>query len=399
MNIHEYQAKKILQDYGIQIPKGGVAYTALEAKRQALKASKKGPWMLKSQIQSGARSHGSFLEPRAGSKGGIRRIKLSTDIEKEADKMLGSTLVTSQTGPKGKFVSRIYVEEFIEIEKIFYAGLVIDRMSSSITLLVAETKNKTIEGVALSHPEKILKLPLDFKKGINIAQVREVIDFLKLSPKVEENLKSLIKALFKIFIDYDASMIEINPVGVLKNRLIALDAKVSFDDNALYRHPKLLSLVDEYETEERELAANKHGFQYAAFEGNIGCIVNGDGLALACMDLISAKNNGTACFINVKGGVDKDKIAAGIKIIMTNPRVEGILINILGGFLRCNLIADGIISAASEVGLNVPLVVRFEGTNKEDAKDILNHSKLPIIIAENMEESVNKIIKAMEESE
>ena len=227
---------------------------------------------------------------------------------------------------------------------------------------------------------------------------REPISF-NLLPKLF-TLTQLQK-LYEAFVKFDASLLETNPVAVLRDgAIVALDAKMSFDNNALYRHKNISMLQDEYEEEDRELKAAKYGFQYSEFDGNIGCIVNGDGIALAAMDLIRTKgNNGTACFLNVKGGVDKDKIAAGIKIIMTNPRVEGILINILGGFLRCNLIADGIVAAASEVGLNVPLVVRFEGTNKDEAKDILEHSKLPIIIAEDMEDSVDKLIEAMEESD
>ena len=258
-----------------------------------------------------------------------------------------------------------------------------------------------IKTAAISAPEKILRLPLDLITGASSEQIQKVIDFLHLSPKVFKNMETFVNGMHQAFVDYDAVMIEVNPVGVTAaGQIIALDAKMSFDNNALYRHKDISMLQDEYEEEDRELKAAKYGFQYSEFDGNIGCIVNGDGIALAAMDLIRTKgNNGTACFLNVKGGVDKDKIAAGIKIIMTNPRVEGILINILGGFLRCNLIADGIVAAASEVGLNVPLVVRFEGTNKDEAKDILEHSKLPIIIAEDMEDSVDKLIEAMEESD
>lgn len=356
--------------------------------------------MLKSQIQSGARNQGYFLEKKAGKKGGIRLVKSRREIIQEAEKMLGSTLVTVQTGPKGKSVGRIYVEAFKKVKKIFYTGLVIDRMIPAITLLIADAKDEEIVNLAISQPEKILRIPLDLQTGASPEQIQQILEFLKLKPKSAKSLETFVNGLHQAFVDYDAAMLEVNPAGVLPNgSIIALDAKLTIDDNALYRHKDISLLLDEYETEERELKASKYGFQYSSFDGSIGCIVNGDGIALAAMDLIRAKGSDTACFLNVKGGVDKDKIAAGIKIIMTNPRVEGILINILGGFLRCNLIADGIVSAASEVGLNVPLVVRFEGTNKDEAKDILENSKLPIIIADEMEESVDKLLQAMEESD
>ena len=397
MNIHEYQAKRIISQYGINIPKGRIAYTPLEAKNAARAVSFRGPWVLKAQIQSGARNHGKFIEKSAGRKSGIRQVKYRRDIMHEAAQMLGSTLVTPHTGPKGKLVSRIYVEAFTKVRKIFYAGLVIDRMNAAVMLLIADIKEQEISTLAIEAPEKILRLQLDLAAGATPEQIHQVMTFLKLSSKSLTGLETFINGLHKVFVDCDATMLEINPAGVdTKGNIIALDAKLSIDDNALYRHKDFLPLQDEYETEERELKANKNGFQYSSFDGSIGCIVNGDGIALAAMDLIREKGEGTACFLNVKGGVDKDKIAAGIKIIMTNPRVEGILINVLGGFLRCNLLAEGIVAAASEVGLNVPLVVRFEGTNKDEAKDILLHSKLPLIIADSMEDSVDKLLAAME---
>ncbi len=400
MNIHEYQAKKILSRYGIKIPKGGVAYTPHEAKRVAFRSTLRGPWMLKAQIQSGARNKGYFLEKKAGKGGGIRLIKSRRDIVTEAEKMLGSTLVTVQTGPKGKQVGRLYVEAFTKVNGIFYAGLAIDRLNAALTLLVAEVVNYDISELAVRHPERILKIPLDLEGETTPEQVRQVMDFLKLPPRCAKNLEVFINGLHRAFIDNDAVMIEINPAGVTQGgEIVALDAKISFDDNALYRHQEILRLKDDYEASERELQAAKYRFNYSEFDGSVGLIVNGDGIALAAMDLLRGKGIGTACFLNVKGGVDKDKIASGIKIIMTNPRVEGILINILGGFLRCNLIADGIISAASEVGLNVPLIVRFEGTNKDEAREILEKSRLPIIMAETMEDAVNKLSDAVEENE
>ena len=399
MNIYEYQAKNILHRYGIKIPKGNIAYTPNEAKSAAEKVSPRGPWVLKAQIQSGARKKGYFLEQEAGDEGGIRFIKSRRLICRNADQMLGSTLVTIQTGPQGKKVSRIYVEAFCDVESSFYIALAVNRVLAQLTLLVAKIHDGDIMEVALNHSDDILKINLGLNENINEEQAQEVISFLGLKPQSTKYIKKMINGLHKAFLENDATMIEINPVGVMKNgELIALDAKISFDDNALYRQKDIEKLKDNCEISEREQQANHYKFVYREFEGSVGCIVNGDGLALAAMDLLRDKNVGVACFINVKGGVDKDKIASGIKIIMTNPRVEGILLNILGGFLRCDLIADGIISAASEVGLNVPMVVRFEGTNQDRAKEILKNSRLPIIWAETMEESVDKLFKALEET-
>ncbi len=398
MNIHEYQAKKILNQYGINIPKGGIAYTPAEAKRVAQKVSPKGPWMLKAQIQSGARATGKFKEKSAGKLGGIRYITGRKDIFEEAEKMLGATLVTKQTGEKGKSVSKIYVEEHMSVKQTFYTGLVIDRMVPCVTLLVAdETAN--IVDVVINEPEKFLRLNLNLNEKISSEQIKKIIAFLKIEPEYYKNLKNFINGIYKAFIDLDATMIEINPVGIdAKGNFFALDSKISFDDNALYRHKDIAQLHDDYEDEDRVLKASKYGFQYREFDdGSIGCIVNGEGIALSIRDMLFDGSEKMDCFLNVKGGVDKDKISAGIKIIMTNPKVEGILINILGGFLRCNLVADGIIAAASEVGLNVPLVVRFEGTNKDEAKSILQNSNLPILMADTVEEGVAKLLKAMEE--
>lgn len=399
MNIHEYQAKNILSHYGVKIPKGMIAYTPNEAKLAADKVSAKGPWVLKAQVQSGARKRGYFLEKDAGEEGGIRIIKSRKQIIDNADQMLGSTLVTMQTGPLGKKVSRIYVEAFCAVERAFYIALAVNRVAAELTLLVAKDYDGDVLKVALNKPDRILKVALDLNGKTNSDQVNQVMKFLGLEPRSAKHLKSLINALHKAFWENDASMIEINPVGVMKNgELIALDAKISFDDNALFRQPDIKSLQDDCEISEREQQASHYKFTYSEFDGSVGCIVNGDGVALTAMDLLRDKNTGTACFINVKGGVDKDKIASGIKIIMTNPRVEGVLLNILGGFLRCDLIADGIVSAASEVGLNVPMVVRFEGTNKERAKEILENSRLPIIWADTMEESIDKLVQALEEA-
>lgn len=400
MNIHEYQAKKILQSYGIKVPEGAIAYTPGEAKRGAQRVAPHGPWMMKAQIQSGARADGHFLEKKAGRKGGIRLIKHRKDIFTEAEKMLGATLVTKQTGDKGKTVSKVYVEKYYDTKQMFYAGLIINRNIPCITLLITASTTNMLE-LAVNEPEKILYTNLGLDDKITDEQIDKILSFLHLDKKYRSGLSDFINQMHKAFLELDAIMMEVNPVGIdEEDNLIALDAKISFDDNALYRHPDILQLHDDSEEDDSSLKAAQYGFGYYKLDGgSIGCIVNGDGVALSMADMINAYGEQMACFLNVKGGVDKDKISAGIKLIMTNPRVEGILINILGGFLRCNLVADGIIAAASEVGLNVPLVVRFEGTNKDEAKDILDSSGLPVTQAESMEEAVEKLVKIMRESD
>lgn len=399
MNIHEYQAKKILAGFGINIPSGQVAYTPKEAREAVDKISKHGPWALKAQIQSGARQSGYFLEKSAGKAGGIRIVNNRRSIAKEAEQMLGNTLVTIQTGPEGKKVNKIYVEAFQKVKKSFYLGLTVNRVASEIVLLAANVSDGNILKIALDNPDNILHLPLNTNGTTSQQQIKHVMEFLKLPRKVAPHLEKLINGLHRAFLNLDATMIEINPVGVdSKGFLWALDAKVSLDDNALFRHPDIAALKDESDLDEREMQAKRNKFTYHEFDGTVGCIVNGDGLALSAMDLLKEKGSGAACFINVKGGVDKDKIANGIKIIMTNPRVEGILLNILGGFVRCNLIADGIVAAASEAGLNVPMVIRFEGTNKNLAHEILNNSHLPVIWAENQEDAVDKLLLQMKET-
>ncbi len=400
MNIHEYQAKKLLNQNGIKIPKGKIAYTANEARHAAKSVSAKGPWMLKAQIQSGARNSGHFLEPRAGQGGGIRLVKSIKDLWSEADSMLGATLVTQQTGIRGQIVSRLYVEAYTKVGFTFYAGMAVDRTQATVTLLLANTKDNDINTIAESDPEHILRLPIDLVVGPTHAQTGKAAEFLKLQPRSYDSFYLFLRGMFKTFVANEALMIEINPAGVMKNGdIVALDAKIRLDDKALFRHPENSRLKDDYETEPRELKACKYGFTYHEFDGNIGCIVNGEGVAMALTDLLKRNGSNIACWLNVKGGVDRDKIAAGIKIIATNPRVEGIVINILGGFVRCDLIADGIIDAAAEVGMNIPLVVRFEGTNRDDAENVLKRAGLPLILAYNMEDAAEKIVQSVQESE
>jgi succinyl-CoA synthetase beta subunit len=400
MNIHEYQAKKIFKNFGINVPLGLIAYTPLEAKDAAIQVSENGPWVVKAQIQSGSRDLGKFHDKRAGKKGGIRLSKTLDEVLVNADEMLENLLITNQTGKKGRLVSRIYVEEYIKVVEKFYVGLVVDWVSASTVLLITPVASKNDDNIieiASSCPENILKINLGLQKEITSEQLKEIKDFMKIDIDGRK-LKSFINKMLKLFYSYDATMIEINPIGIDKNGDIwALDAKIIFDNNALYRHKEILKLVDEAEIEERELIASKFGFQYRELESGIGIISNGDGFALNIINEAQKLGLNTACFLNLKGGVDRDKIAASIKLIMTNPRVDGIFINILGGFLRCNLIADGIITVANDLGLNIPLVARFEGTNKEDATTILQKSGLDLLLAKNTKDGLLMLRDAIEE--
>jgi len=399
MNIHEYQAKKIFQKFGINIPRGEIAYTPNEARAAAQKISKTGPWVVKAQIQSGARDLGKFSDRRAGRKGGIRVSKTLDEVYENADEMLENLLITNQTGVKGRLVSRVYIEDYIKTIKKFYFGLIVDRTTAAVVLLIAPVteKDDDIVKMVMENPDSILRVSLGLKKEINARQLQSILEFINM-PLCSENLKRFINRMLKIFYAYDAVMIEVNPIGVNKQGEIwALDAKIIFDRNAAYRHNDILQIADDAEIDERELTALKYGFQYKELASGIGIIVNGDGLALCTINEAKKAGMDTACFLNLKGGVDRDKIAASIKLIMTNPKVDGIFINILGGFLRCNLIADGIISVAEDLGLNIPLVVRFEGTNKVDATDILQKSGLPLSIADDTLSGLALLKSAIEE--
>ena len=400
MNIHEYQAKKIFKQFGINVPCGLVAYTPTEAKYAAETVSEFGPWVVKAQIQAGSRDVGKFSDKRAGRKGGIRLSKTLDEVFDNADEMLENLLVTNQTGAKGRLVSRVYIEEYIKTIRKFYLGLVVDWVSASVFLLVAPVSDKDDDDIvklAIESPETILKINLGLQKEINTEQLTQIVSFMNMQIELSE-LKTFLNRMLKLFYTYDATLLEINPIGIAKSgKIWALDAKIVFDENALYRHPEIRKLSDDSEIEERELIASKFGFQYKELESGMGIIVNGDGLALNTIN--QAKNMGinTACFLNLKGGVDRDKISASIKLIMTNPRVDGIFINILGGFSRCNLIADGIITVADDLGLNIPIVARFEGTNKDDATDILMKSGLPLSIAEDTTQGLQLLKEAIAE--
>ncbi len=399
MNIHEYQAKKIFRKFKITVPCGRIAYTPDEAREAAQLVSPSGPWVVKAQIQAGSRDIGKFSDKRAGKKGGIRISKTLDDVYENADEMLENQLITNQTGAKGRLVSRVYIEEFIKTERKFYLGLVVDWVAASTVLLVAPVteKDDAIVKLALEHPDKILKIDLGLQKSIQQKQLQLVLDFMNSDFNADE-LRAFLNNMLKVFYAYDATLLEINPIGISKDGSIwALDAKIVFDNNALYRHPEIDKLSDNSEIEERELIASKYGFQYKELDNGIGIIVNGDGLALSTISQAEEQEIDTACFLNLKGGVDREKIAASIKLIMTNPRVDGIFINILGGFLRCNLIADGIIAVANDLGLNIPLVVRFEGTNKDEATDILQKSGLPLSIVSDTREGLSILKSAIAE--
>ena len=395
MNLHEYQAKKLLSRNGINIPKGQIAYTALEAKNIAKKISRKGPWILKAQIHAGARSKGHFVEKTAGSGSGIRKVETLDDVSKNADQMLCATLITPQA-KQGNYVSRIYVEEFLTIKQSFYLGMGIDRTSSSIILLAANTSNEDIAKIVAKTPEKIFRCPIG-KKGPTKRQSFQVADFLELNSRATNNFHNFIVGMFKTFIGNDAIMVEINPAGVhTSGNIVALDAKIILDDKALFRHQDNVPLSDNDNLLPAVIKASRYGFSYHEYSGNIGCIVNGEGLAWA-MKGLNTPGFDIGCSLNVKGGVDRDKIATGIKIIASNPKIDGIVINIFGGFLRCDLIADGIIDAAAEVGLNIPMVVRFEGTNRTKAIDILANSNLPLTMADSTEDAMQKVVTAIKE--
>lgn len=384
MNIYEYQAKKIFKDFGIEVPNGMVAYTPHEAVNVAQKISSTGPWIVKAQIQAGARDTGHFSEKRAGRKGGIRISKTLDDVYKNSDEMLGNMLITSQTDRKGRLVSRVYVEEYVKVSKKYYLGFIIDRISASVILLLAPVTRRfydDIISISQEEPYNILKINLGLQKELSAKQLDMIIDFMRFQGKVPLLKKFLNKALM-LFYKYDATMLEINPFGIGRDdKIYALDAKILFDENALYRHNDILSINNDADVDEREIIARKYGFQYKELDHGIGLISNGSGLAFNTMNEALKQGLCTACYLNIKGGVDRDKITAGIKLIMTNPKVDGIFINILGGFTRCNFIADGIISIANDLGLNIPLVARFEGTNKDEAINILLNSGLAIKLA------------------
>jgi succinyl-CoA synthetase beta subunit len=388
MNIHEYQAKELLRKYGVATPKGKPAYTVDEALAAARELA--GPvWVVKAQIHAGGRGKG----------GGVKVVKSLDDVAAEAGRMLGMTLVTHQTGPQGKQVNRLYIEDGCDIKRELYLSMLVDRATSSIIIMASTEGGMDIEEVAEKTPEKIVKVSIDPATGLQAFHTRKIAFALGLEGAQISNCATLITGLYKAFTDLDAAMVEINPLVVTgAGDVICLDAKVGFDDNALFRHADIEALRDESEEDPMEREAGKHALNYVKLDGNIGCMVNGAGLAMATMDIIKLAGGLPANFLDVGGGATKDRVTEAFKLILSDPNVEGILVNIFGGIMRCDVIAEGIITAAREVSLGVPLVVRLEGTNVDLGKKILAESGLPVLSADNLADAADKIVKAVKEA-
>ena len=397
MNIHEYQAKQLLGKYGVATPRGSVAYSVDEAVEKANELG--GPvWVVKSQIHAGGRGAGRFKSDPDG-KGGVRVVKSVDDVKSSAGEMLNQVLVTKQTGPEGKEVKRLYIEEGCDIARELYLSMLVDRGSSRIVVMASTEGGMDIEEVAEKTPEKIVKVFIDPITGMMPFHAREIAFGLKLEGNQVRSATKLLLSVYKAFTDLDASLLEVNPLVVTgAGDVIALDAKMNFDDNALFRHKDVAELRDEDEEDPSELEAGKHDLNYIKLDGAIGCMVNGAGLAMATMDIIQLYGGSPANFLDVGGGATKERVAVAFKIITSDPNVEGILVNIFGGIMRCDIIAEGIVAAAKEISLSVPLVVRLEGTNVERGKEILATSGLDIISAENLADAAEKVVKAVKEA-
>ncbi|MGI8706359.1 MAG: ADP-forming succinate--CoA ligase subunit beta [Sphingomicrobium sp.] len=392
MNIHEYQGKDLLANFGVPVPAGHAATSAEEAVEAAKKLP--GPlWVVKSQIHAGGRGKGRFKELPPEAKGGVRLANSIDEVREHAAEMLGKTLVTVQTGPAGKKVQRLYITDGVDIEKEFYLALLVDRATSRIAIVVSTEGGVEIEKVAHETPDKIKTLTIDPATGLMPHHGREVAMALGLEGDHAKQTGKLLKQLYEAFIGTDASQIEINPLAVTGDgQLLVLDAKIGFDGNAEFRQPELEQLRDLAEEEPMEIEASKYDLAYVKLDGNIGCMVNGAGLAMATMDIIKLSGGEPANFCDVGGGASKEKVTAAFKIILSDPAVKGILVNIFGGIMRCDIIAEGIVVAAREVDLKVPLVVRLEGTNVREGKDILASSGLAIIPADDLGDAANKVV-------
>ena len=395
MNIHEYQAKALLRTYGAPVSDGRVVLKAEDAKTAA--GEMDGPlWVVKAQIHAGGRGKGSFKESDAGDKGGVRLTKSVEEAAEEAKKMLGRTLVTHQTGPAGKQVNRIYIEDGSGIETELYLALLVDRQTSRVGFVCSTEGGMDIEEVAASTPEKIISFSVDPATGYQAFHGRRIAFTLGLEGKQVKQCVALMGQLYKAFVEKDMEMLEINPLIVTDSGdLKVLDAKVSFDGNAMYRHPDFAEWRDTPEEDAKELEASKYDLNYIALDGEIGCMVNGAGLAMATMDIIKLYGASPANFLDVGGGATKEKVTEAFKIITSDPQVKGILVNIFGGIMRCDVIAEGVVAAVKEVGLKVPLVVRLEGTNVAEGKAIINNSGLDVIAADNLKDGAQKIVKAV----
>ncbi|MBO6559904.1 MAG: ADP-forming succinate--CoA ligase subunit beta [Nisaea sp.] len=397
MNIHEYQAKQLLAKFGVAVPRGGVAYTPEEAEKVANDLG--GPvWVVKSQIHAGGRGAGRFKGNEQGA-GGVRVVKSVADVKSNAGEMIGATLVTKQTGPAGKEVSRVYIEEGCDIKRELYLSLLVDRDTSRVTVMASTEGGMEIEEVAEATPEKIITIAIDPVTGMQGFHARRIAFALGLEGDQIKSAVKFLMAMYKAFTDLDAAMVEVNPLVVTgSGDVIALDAKMGFDDNALFRHKDVAELRDETEEDPAELEAGKYELNYVKLDGSIGCMVNGAGLAMATMDIIKLYGSEPANFLDVGGSATKERVTAAFKIILSDPNVEGILVNIFGGIMRCDVIAEGVVAAAKEVSLHVPLVVRLEGTNVDLGKQILADSGLPIVSADNLADAAEKIVKAVKEA-
>ncbi|MBF0162228.1 MAG: ADP-forming succinate--CoA ligase subunit beta [Magnetococcales bacterium] len=385
MNIHEYQAKQIIARYGVKVPRGQVAFTPEEAEAAA-KALESSVYVVKAQIHAGGRGKG----------GGVKVVKSIEGVREEASRILGMTLVTKQTGPKGKEVKRIYIEEGCDIARELYLGMVIDRANGRITMMASTEGGMEIEEVAARSPEKILKEAIDPVTGFTGFQARNLAFGLGLVDKQVGKAVSFMTALYNAFVGTDASLVEINPLVVTKSGdIMALDAKMNFDDNALFRHKDIAELRDINEEDPKEVEASKHELNYIALDGSIGCMVNGAGLAMATMDIIQLKGAKPANFLDVGGGATTEVVTAALKLILSDPNVKAVLVNIFGGIMRCDVIADGVVTAAREVGIQVPLVVRLEGTNVEKGKAILAESGLAIVSADDLNDAAEKAVAVL----
>ena len=397
MNIHEYQAKSLLQKFGVAVPKGGVAYTPQEAEKIA--AGLAGPaYVVKAQIHAGGRGAGRFKDDPGG-KGGVRVVKSPQEAAQAAAAMLGHVLVTRQTGPKGREVKRVYVEEGCDIKRELYLGILLDRKTARVTVIASSEGGMEIEEVAAQHPEKIMRVAIDPATGMRGFHARRLAFGLGLEGGQIAAATKFMLGMYQAFSALDASVVEINPLVVTgAGAVMALDAKINFDDNALFRHKDIEELRDEAEEDPTELEAARHSLNYVKLDGNIGCMVNGAGLAMATMDIIKLCGGDPANFLDVGGGATRERVTTAFKLILSDPHVEGILVNIFGGIMRCDVIAEGIVAAAREVSLQVPLVVRLEGTNVRLGKKILSESGLPILSADNLADAAEKVVKAVREA-
>jgi succinyl-CoA synthetase beta subunit len=388
MNIHEYQAKSLLAQFGVAVPRGGVAYTPEEAEKVARDLGGS-VWVVKAQIHAGGR----------GKAGGVKVVKSVADAVTAARAMLGTKLKTHQTGPEGKEVKRVYIEEGCQIARELYLGMLLDRATARVTVMASAEGGMDIEEVAAKSPDKIIRVAIDPATGLQPFHAREIAFALGLEGKQVNSTVKFLEGLYRAFQALDASLVEVNPLVVTAaGDLIALDAKMNFDDNALFRQPNVRALRDEDEEDPAELEASKHDLNYVKLSGNIGCMVNGAGLAMATMDIIKLYGGEPANFLDVGGGATRERVTTAFKLILSDPHVEGILVNIFGGIMRCDVIAEGVVAAAREVSLHVPLVVRLEGTNVELGKKILAQSGLPILSADNLADAAEKIVKSVREA-